>query len=793
MKFKKIATVVSLGLLAFIMVGCGGNSGTTKKPSPTPQTTTPAKPTTKPTTKPTRTTQQQTTTEESETSKIAKLKAAALAKLDELVNPVIAKISNQDIKTAVQNYYDTEKQYINGINDLETAKEAANKVASDTTTFALNALKPLVVEKIDAIISPLIDAIEINSLKTSVQAFYDNEMEKIDGIESLSDAIYLFDEIIDDVKKFIKDETEELIIELKNDALEELDSYITALIEKIPYSTLKTDTEEFYEEELEKLEAVDTLEGIRPCVSEIKDDLEDYVLAEMKKIAIKELSDLIDEGLEKLPNQELKDDLTTFKNTEIAKLNAVDDFEDIPETLETVLTETGAYIKQLLASIVKDYIARLTAIESATAYDYLPEAMAPYYQGNVVSASSIAYDFTSFTNVASINKAGYGEQWQMVVENINQSIAMAKVFNIAQTALSSAGNAVDIYLTNSYAEEMNYEFSGSGYTGLFSYKDGLLKFYITMTESVTVPIAGTVKPVIRMEYDLTKDAKGMFISLGDAYKVKYVITDKSYEMASTYGITIKGQEVTRTSYLSVVEDNNGKITGHIYEYTTLNEDDKIQACADFYVENGYVSVVGNKASGMVGFAGYVNELYLANSGRLLGYEVREEKTITVPVLGDLTGTYHTLWFNLWDIDEIETIKVTDKTDANQSSRSTVDVYLNGSSTLFSPTYNTKLTRPTSRKYDIEYRSRFYYTYDSENDTYVANEVLVPMMFIQEGDNYNSFESDISADNGIDASVIINQSYLTKILADYDTLIDIFIANKDNMSSADIIEYLNQYE
>ena len=420
--------------------------------------------------------------------------------------------------------------------------------------------------------------------------------------------------------------------------------------------------------------------------------------------------------------------------------------------------------------------------------------MAPYYQGNVVSASSIAYDFTSFTNVSSIQQAGFGEQWQMVVENINQSIAMAKVFNIAQTVLNSAGNAVDIYLTNSYAEEMNYEFSGSGYTGLFSYKDGLLKFYITMTESVTVPIAGTVKPVIRMEYDLTKDAKGMFISLGDAYKVKYVITDKSYEMASTYGITIKGQEVTRTSYLSVVEDNNGKITGHIYEYTTLNEDDKIQACADFYIENGYVSVVGNKASGMKFFEGFVSELYLANTGRLLGYEVKEQKTI----LG-VTATYNTFWFNLWDIENINTIKVLEKSDDNPSSRSTVDVYLNGSTSLFSPTYNKKgvgiASVKTSRKYDIEYRSRFYYTYDSENDKYIANEVLVPMMFIQDSENFDTFEDDISADNGINASVASKMSsvYLAKIIYDYGTYIPLFEENKDNVKSDTIIAYLNQYE
>ena len=68
-----------------------------------------------------------------------------------------------------------------------------------------------------------------------------------------------------------------------------------------------------------------------------------------------------------------------------------------------------------------------------------------------------------------------------------------------------------------------------------------------------------------------------------------------------------------------------------------------------------------------------------------------------------------------------------------------------------------------------------------------------MMFIQEGDNFNSFTSDIKKDNSIDASVSLTKAYLDKILDDYDTLIDIFIQNKDNMSSEAIIAYLESYE
>ena len=777
--FKRLLLLVCILGLTFAFIGCGKKDNT---PTDNPGQTT------QPTDNPGGNTDNPgDNTQNDDATKLASYKSAALSKLDEIVNPVIDKIPNEDLKTAIRGFYSSEKEYINGITDVDTAKEAANKVVADAKAFAKDTLLPLAIEKLNAVVNPLIDQITYQELKTAVQSYYDTEMAKVAGVETLDDVANLYKEIVDDTKKFIADKTEEILIALKNKALEELDPYVTALINKIPYDTLKTDTQNFYNTEKAKLDAVDSFDGFTPCVNEIKADLEAYALAETKKIAVSKLEEVVNAGLAKIPNPDLKSDLTSFSETEIAKLNAVAKIEDVPTTLTTVISETQDHIKTLLVSTVKDYVARLTAVESATAYDYLPEAMAPKYAGNLVTAANINYDFTNHTNVTSINKAGYGEQWQMVVENINQSVTMAKVFNVAQTALSAAGQAVDIYITNSYAEEMSYTFSGSGFTGLFEFKNAKLIFNITLTESVTVPAIGTVKPVIKMEYDLAKEAKGMFISLGDAYKIKYVISENAYEMATTYGLTVAGKSASRSSYLTIQKENN-KTTGHIYEYTTYEGSDKIQACADFYVENGYVSVVGNKSSGMIAFKGYINELYLASEGRLLGYEVREEMTVA-----GVTGTYNTLWFNMWDIQGISSVKVTDKTDANKSSKSTVDVYLNGSSTLLSPTYNTKLGVKTSRKYDVELRTRYYYTYDSENDKYVANAVDVPMMFIQEGDNFNSFTEDIKKDNNITASVALSTNHLNKILADYDTLIDIFIANKDAMSSEAIIAYLSQYE
>ena len=68
-----------------------------------------------------------------------------------------------------------------------------------------------------------------------------------------------------------------------------------------------------------------------------------------------------------------------------------------------------------------------------------------------------------------------------------------------------------------------------------------------------------------------------------------------------------------------------------------------------------------------------------------------------------------------------------------------------------------------------------------------------MMFIQEGDNYNSFVSDMKNDNNLTVAVTLNSAYLNKILSDYDTLIDVFILNKELMSSEAIINYLKIFE
>lgn len=708
--------------------------------------------------------------------------------LSPLILSYVDKIPDADLKVSLNAFYTAEVNKIKDITDLDDVVTIGNNFAADIKNYVTSSLLPLAVSKLDTVINPLINAITHDGLKTSVTNFYNTEKAKILLVDSIEDIVDLFNEIKEDSIEFITSETAKVLVELKIKAIEEIDTYVQALIAKIPYDSLKNDVSTFVSKEKDELIEIKKLEDVELFVEQFKEDVEKFAFALVKDYVVAELDKVASAAIEQLPTKSLKDKFTAFKTEEFKRLNDVDELEDIPTTFGQIKAVLENFAKGLLENAideVKFYLNELTEIKNVSAFDYLPYGMNPRNAVNIVSEDEIAYDFTEDTPVSEINQAGYGEQWQMVVENINQCDQIGSVFNVAQATMKAAGDAASLVIDNYFGENISKEIGGEGkgFTGLFEYKDSVLRFNISINGSISIPGIGTVKPNIEMSYDLVKETKTMFISLGDAYKVKYVLSEDYYEMATVYGITIAGKPVNRSSFINIsIEDD--QTVGHIYEYTNAADITELASRADFYVKDGYVSVVGNKASGMLTFDNYINELYLADEGRLLGYEIREQKTI----LG-ITGTYHTLWFNLWDIQGINSVKVTKKTDANESVRSTADVYLNGSSTMLKPTYNEILIKKTSRKYDVESRCRYYYTYDSENNKYVSHEVQVPMMFIQEGNNYASFEEDILKDNGLELSVKLNKNYLDKILADYDTLIDAFAKNTEVVTSANIIEYL----
>lgn len=166
---------------------------------------------------------------------------------------------------------------------------------------------------------------------------------------------------------------------------------------------------------------------------------------------------------------------------------------------------------------------------------------------------------------------------------------------------------------------------------------------------------------------------------------------------------------------------------------------------------------------------------------MLGYEVKEEASVSA-----VKVTYNTLWFNLDDVLGITNIKLIEATSQLNPNY----VYLNNSSTIF----ETKKVggfslKNQSRRYDIELRKSYEYYYDQVNEELVRVEMGIPMLFIQ-AENLSSFTADVQSENSnLNLYLLTSSATINKIQNDYATLIDIFIENKDNVTSDSIIDYI----
>jgi hypothetical protein len=283
-----------------------------------------------------------------------------------------------------------------------------------------------------------------------------------------------------------------------------------------------------------------------------------------------------------------------------------------------------------------------------------------------------------------------------------------------------------------------------------------------------LPVLGTQTVQIAMHMDVATKDKTVRVQIGDANALAYVIRENSYE----FGIRYLG---VRRAYFEVARDSKGNVEGHINEYLTVKSVE-IASAADFYIGEDYAYAVGNKADAFVGFTGYICEVYDVTTGKMIGYEVQE----TLSAI-----TYNTLWFNLEDISGITSIKYRPATDTEKAA-----FFINGSSTAWA----NKLVgilgglKAASRRFDIEFRTQYFYSYDAAEKTYTAHAVQVPMFFVQE-EYYDDLVSDVKSANKVTVSVKLSDDELSEMMDAYDTTVPVFIENKENMSVDAILAFI----
>ncbi len=415
-------------------------------------------------------------------------------------------------------------------------------------------------------------------------------------------------------------------------------------------------------------------------------------------------------------------------------------------------------VKGLLSALLDGY--------NLNPMSYIPASMRFDYGSNLVDSDDIVADYSSFVNVSDITY-GFGEQWYMILQNIEQSMTFFNALSVVDLLSTTSITAFNNYFDQNPADTAHYEFESGIYNVTVRF-DGQIIFYVVEYTN-EFPLIGEVSAQIALAMNSETGEKTARIQLGDANALTYVIRDNSYEFAIKY-LNV------RTAMFSIGRNDDGTVSGKIYEYLAVS-DLEISSVAEFFITDDYVSVVGNKASGLVGFTGTICELYDANNGKMIGYEVNETLS---------SINFDTLWFNLDSVNGINSIKYVEATQNDDAK-----LYVNGLSEVWeSKNVGGIGLDMLSRRFDIEFRTQYVASYDSASDKYVVHTVQVPMLFVQEG-HFDTLTDDISSKNELSAYVTVSADDLAKLLADYDELIPLFNEHKDVFTKDLIIHYIGQ--
>lgn len=440
-------------------------------------------------------------------------------------------------------------------------------------------------------------------------------------------------------------------------------------------------------------------------------------------------------------------------------------------------SETETEVENDQKHSVLAYLEELLASYSWNPMSKLPATMLPSYKANHVAPTSANVDYSVFVNTNNIPVCSTGEQWHMILENTQQAQTFFNVLTVVEGLTSLSVTVFEAYLDKNPSDTAHHTFKESIYSVTIDCNPTTISYVLDYTAKI--PLLGEQTIQIAMEMDILTKSKNVRVQLGDANALTYTIEDNRYTFAIKYLDTdVVGVSISRTAYFAMEENKDGTITGHIYEYLTASSLE-VASVADFYITDDYVTVVGNKASGMLAFEGYICELYSTSTGKLLAYEVREK----LEALGTEI-TYNTLFFNLTSINGINSVRYIQEAEDGKS-----HFYVNNSSSAWESKDVGGLSLKTaSRRFDIEFRTQYAYYYDAEQDAYVEIALKIPMLFVQE-EYYSDLAKDVKSKNNVTVSVNVSENNLSKLMSDYAALIDVLITNKNAITSSAIIEMI----
>ena len=375
-------------------------------------------------------------------------------------------------------------------------------------------------------------------------------------------------------------------------------------------------------------------------------------------------------------------------------------------------------IKALLLELLNDY--------DVNPVELIPETMLRTNASKVTTKDSIPSDYSEKVNVSDIPNVAMGEQWDMVLDNLSQTNIFFTVLDTADSAILSSTSYITAFFEKEDVTSPRYTFTVNSYSITVDY-DGTNVYYVMNLGSVQ----------ISMIMNANTKIKTVRIQATDNNALSYTINGKSYTFAISYlGV--------RQAYIQIKQGANNTVEGSIYEYATL-----VHQFANFYIDDTYVSVIGDALDDNLISDDYVIELYDVKTRKLLAFETQETTGVIIK------KKVSTVWLNLCDVNGINSV-LYDKLGEDDDK----GFYLNGSSTQW-VAGEEKNNRPI---FDIEFVKQ-YFVYMDDEDFEVKDED-VPMLRIQEASLEDITDLVKEENPSYNISISLSASHINKLKSDY---------------------------
>ena len=438
----------------------------------------------------------------------------------------------------------------------------------------------------------------------------------------------------------------------------------------------------------------------------------------------------------------------------------------------------GNNYNQLTLSCTVKIKANLTGLVSSVfqAFGQVPNAWS-FLPNSFNSANRLISsipDYSSFVNVSAIPTNGIGKQLNVAYGLLNK---MTKAISYVQPVFSAMNTIKNLYTTFIDKNPDDYQsFSGTALG---------IDFTLDVNESAYSLSASVASTSVKLFANTEENYYGARVQLTETTVLKYQVGENNLIIAMEILDTIATQiEFVRNS-------KQHQVLGYMYEFITL--DDKQLRAASTLIEIGetYTTLIGTKGDFIPTADSRNCEIYLNSTGELVGTEVREK--LNIKGLGD--AIYNTLWYTINDVSGITNIKKVDEKNGLNADT----IYINNATkAIHSKEVNVwaTLTNPKalSRRFDIEFKTMYFYTYDAQKEEYTEVSCEIPMIFVQE-ENFDTFIEDFSNENEeyLTDNIALNVSSADKNAVNYGyyTLLNVYDVIKETISFDTVINFCKQ--